>query len=187
MRDEVPAWPPGASRSTSSVRNPSDAPYTAAASPAGPAPMMATSYSAAAGVVALKKIMTGEPIRSANAMAERLRAGWEDVLERHAIAGYVYGLCSTFHVYFETDPKRVREARRREDLHTTEAARLKGMPGQLVADYQRWLRHHGVDLLSGTGGVLSAVHTAADIEQAIEAFETTVLALRDEKQLLTLG
>ena len=43
MRDEVSAWPPGASRSMTSVRRPSEAPYTAAASPAGPPPMMTVS------------------------------------------------------------------------------------------------------------------------------------------------
>ena len=52
MRDDVPAWPPGASRSTTSVRSPSEAPYTAAASPAGPAPTITVSYSASAGSVA---------------------------------------------------------------------------------------------------------------------------------------
>ena len=34
MRELVPAWPPGACRSSSSVRKPSEAPYTAAARPA---------------------------------------------------------------------------------------------------------------------------------------------------------
>ncbi len=45
MRDEVPACPPGASRSMTSVRSPSDAPYTAAARPAGPPPTISVSYS----------------------------------------------------------------------------------------------------------------------------------------------
>jgi hypothetical protein len=43
MSELVPACPPGASDSTSTVRNPSDAAYTAFASPAGPAPMTMTS------------------------------------------------------------------------------------------------------------------------------------------------
>ena len=38
MREEVPAWPPGASRSTTIVLRPSEAPYTAAARPEAPAP-----------------------------------------------------------------------------------------------------------------------------------------------------
>ena len=39
MRELCPAWPPVAWRSTSTVRRPSDAPYTAEPSPAGPPPM----------------------------------------------------------------------------------------------------------------------------------------------------
>ncbi len=39
----VAAWPPMASRSTTSVDSPSEPPYTAAASPAGPAPMIVRS------------------------------------------------------------------------------------------------------------------------------------------------
>ena len=53
MREDVPACPPGASRSITIVRRPSDAPYTAAARPAGPAPTITVSYSAAAGSVAM--------------------------------------------------------------------------------------------------------------------------------------
>src|SRR6266487_5660667 len=41
----LPACPPGAVLSSTSVRSPSDAPYTAAASPAGPAPTTIRSYS----------------------------------------------------------------------------------------------------------------------------------------------
>src|SRR5205085_942088 len=41
----LPACPPGAVLSRTNVRRPSDAPYTAAASPAGPAPTTVRSYS----------------------------------------------------------------------------------------------------------------------------------------------
>ena len=51
MRDDVPAWPPGASRSINSVRNRAEAPYTAAARPPGPPPMTIVSYSSWAGAV----------------------------------------------------------------------------------------------------------------------------------------
>ena len=43
MRELVAAWPPSATASTVSVRRPSDAAYTDAASPAGPAPTTTTS------------------------------------------------------------------------------------------------------------------------------------------------
>ena len=45
MRALAPAWPPGASRSITTVRSPSEAAYTAAVRPAGPAPTIARSYS----------------------------------------------------------------------------------------------------------------------------------------------
>ena len=139
----------------------------------------ASPLSAAAGIALLKKVGTGEPISTANAITARLHAAWEGVLEKHAIAGFVYGPCSTFHVYFETDPDILKNASSRDDLHTTNADRLKGMPGELITAYQLLLRHHGVDMMSSTGGVLSAAHTDDDIEQSTEAFEKTVLALRE--------
>ena len=43
MRELVAAWPPSETASTVSVRSPSDAAYTDAASPAGPAPTTTTS------------------------------------------------------------------------------------------------------------------------------------------------
>ena len=69
---------------------------------------------------------------------------------------------------------------------TTDAKRLKGMPGPLVAQYQRLLRFHGVDIMSSTGGVVSASHTQDDIAQATSAFKATVHALLQEKLVHTL-
>ena len=146
----------------------------------------ASPLSAAAGIAVLKRVATGEAIDMANATAEKLRRAWEQVLEKHGIAGYVYGPCSTFHVYFETDQWRIEAASSRQDLHTTDAKRLKGMPLQLIMEYQRYLRYYGVDNLSSTGGVLSAAHTDSDIQQSTEAFEQTVQALRDEGLIHTL-
>jgi glutamate-1-semialdehyde 2,1-aminomutase len=136
--------------------------------------------SAAAGVVALKRIATGAPIREANRLAELLRADWDRVLERHGIAGYVYGPASTFHVYFETSPQRLAGKTARHELRTGDARLLKGMPAALIDQYQRHLRYRGADVMSSTGGVLSCAHTEEDVARATTAFEETVLALRQE-------
>lgn len=146
----------------------------------------ASPLAAAAGLVVLKQVATGEPIRRVNEMAQKLREDWDAVLERHQVAGYVYGTCSTFHVYFETDPQRIRQASTRQDLHTTEAKRLKGMPGGMITEYQRHLRYHGVDLMSSTGGVLCTAHTQEDIDHATKAFEQTIAALLQQKLISTL-
>jgi glutamate-1-semialdehyde 2,1-aminomutase len=142
--------------------------------------------SAAAGIATLRRVAGGAPIAHANRMAELLRRSWDAVLERHGIAGYVYGPASTFHVYFESNKDRLATARSRQDLYTLDARLLKGMPGDLVTRYQRHLRFRGVDLMSSTGGVLSSAHTEQDIAQATAAFEQTVLALRDEGLVASL-
>ena len=142
---------------------------------------------AAAGIALLNLVATGQPTARADELAAQLRAAWDGVLEQHGIAGYVYGASSTFHLYFETDPQRVQSATTRSDLHTLEAGRLKGMPAALIDSYQRHLRHRGVDIMSSTGGCLSAVHTEEDIAEATQAFEQTVVALRDEGLVATLG
>jgi glutamate-1-semialdehyde 2,1-aminomutase len=146
----------------------------------------ASPASAAAGIAVLRRIADGTAIERADAAALQLRNAWDSVLERHGIAGYVYGTASTYHVYFETDPGRVRDARLRRDLQTTDAARLKGMPGALIAQYQLRMRFRGVDNMSSTGGVTCAAHSPEDIDTATRAFEETVLALRDEGLILTL-
>lgn len=146
----------------------------------------ASPLSAAAGVATLRRIATGEPTEQANAITQRLHTAWNEVLERHGIAGYVYGPASTVHVYFETDADRIANASARDDLQTRDAARLKGMPVELILEYQRQLRFHGVDIMSSTGGVVSAAHTELDVEQATAAFEQTVAALRDQELVLTM-
>lgn len=54
------------------------------------------------------------------------------------------------------------------------------MPPALIDHFQRCLRHHGVDVMSYTGSVLSAAHTESGIDEATSVFERTVISLRDE-------
>ena len=134
----------------------------------------------------LRKVADGGPTRRADVTARKLQDAWNDVLEQQQIAGYVYGPSSTVHVYFETDPKRVRAASSRLDLRTSDAARLKGMPGELILEYQRQLRYRGVDIMSSTGGVVSAAHTDDDVKEATIVFAETVSALREQGLLLAI-
>jgi glutamate-1-semialdehyde 2,1-aminomutase len=147
----------------------------------------ASPTSAAAGIAVLRRVADGTAIASANTAAERLRTSWDAVLERLGIAGYVYGTASTYHVYFETNPERVRQSKSRRDLHTTDAALLKGMSGRLISQYQLRMRFAGVDNMSSTGGVTCAAHSGAEIEAATAAFEQTVRNLRDDGLILSLA
>ena len=45
------------------------------------------------------------------------------------------------------------------------------MPGKLNIALKRALINHGVDLMGGSGGFVSGIHTDADIDHTIKAFE----------------
>ena len=60
----------------------------------------ANPYAAATGNAALRIAATGEMQETADRMAERLRVGLREIVDRYEIAACVYGESSTFHVYF---------------------------------------------------------------------------------------
>lgn len=129
----------------------------------------ANPYAVATGNAALKIVATGEMQERADRMAERLRRGLWEVIDRYEVAACVYGEASTFHVYFG--------ARSIEGL---DANSLKNAPAQVQSGFRQALQVRGVDLMSRTSGVLSGVHTEADIDQSLEAFDGVIKAMIDE-------
>jgi glutamate-1-semialdehyde 2,1-aminomutase len=145
----------------------------------------ANPLSAAAGIATLRLVADGQPQARADGMAALLRQGMEDALERAGVAGYAYGDSSLFHVYLEAYPGS--RARSRAELHTSDAATLKGIPGRLVTAFQRNLQIRGVDLMSYTGGDVSAAHTEADVERTLDAFRATIRVLLEERIVAPAG
>ena len=117
----------------------------------------ATPLTAAAGLACLGIVATGEPTRRADALAERLRAGLNGVLERRGIKGLVYGESSTFHIYLE-GPGANLPVSRPEDYRWLDPVTLKSMDPGLVRALQNGFRVRGVELLSYNGGMTSAAH-----------------------------
>src|SRR5690242_21662637 len=66
--DVVPAWPPGATASTTTVLRPSDDALTAAAKPAGPAPTIVRSYSDRDGAATMPR-----PVATCSTVADASR------------------------------------------------------------------------------------------------------------------
>jgi glutamate-1-semialdehyde 2,1-aminomutase len=137
----------------------------------------ANPLSASAGIATLRIASTGEPQRHADAMAERLRAGINEIIKRLDISAVAYGESSTFHVFFGERPAGVPAGER---LWTEDAATLQKIPQDVVEATRRALQNRGVDLMSATGGMVSAAHTEADIDQTLEAYEGALKAVRDE-------
>jgi glutamate-1-semialdehyde 2,1-aminomutase len=124
---------------------------------------------AATGNAALKIVATGEMQENADRMADRLRRGLREIVQRYEVAACVYGEASTFHLYFG--------ARSIEGL---DANTLKGIPGEIQRGFRQALQVRGVDLMSRCSGVLSGVHTEADIDQSLEGFDGAIKAMIEE-------
>ena len=129
----------------------------------------ANPYAAATGNAALKIAATGEMQDTADRMAERLRGGLQEIIDRNEVAACVYGESSTFHLYFG--------ARSVEGL---DANTLKSVPAEIQNTFRQALQIRGVDLMSRCSGVLSGVHTEADINEALEAFDGAIKAMVEE-------
>ena len=135
----------------------------------------ANPYCAATGNAALEIVATGEMQDSADRMAERLRSGLRELMERREVAASVYGDSSTFHIYFGN-----------RSIEGLDANALKGMSPEIAAGFRQALQARGVDLMSRTSGVLSGVHTEADIDQTLEAVDGAIQAM-DEERLVPHG
>ena len=129
----------------------------------------ANPYCAATGNAALRIAATGEMQDTADRMAERLRVGLRDIIDRREVAASVYGESSTFHIYFGG-----------RSIEGLDANTLKGGASAIQTNFRQALQVRGVDLMSRTSGVLSGVHTEADIDQSLEAFDGAIQAMIEE-------
>ncbi|HYM68647.1 MAG TPA: aminotransferase class III-fold pyridoxal phosphate-dependent enzyme [bacterium] len=144
----------------------------------------ANPLSAAAGIATLRLAADGKVQAHADRMAEALRRGMEAALDEIGAAAFVYGDSSVFHVYMEAYPGSGRKSR--EEIRTSDPTTLKGIPPRVVTAFQKNLQIRGVDLLSYTGGVTSAAHTEADVQQAVAVFREAMRALLDEQLVARL-
>jgi glutamate-1-semialdehyde 2,1-aminomutase len=126
----------------------------------------ANPYCAATGNATLEIVATGEMQAQADKMAERLRRGLRDIVDRNQVAACVYGEASTFHVYFGS-----------RSIEGLDANTLKNVPAEVQNGFRQALQVQGVDLMSRCSGVLSGVHSEADIEASLEAFDGAMKAL----------
>jgi glutamate-1-semialdehyde 2,1-aminomutase len=129
----------------------------------------ANPYCAATGNAALTIVATGEMQTTADRMAERLRHGLREIVQRHEVPACVYGEASTFHVYFGA-----------RSIDGLDATTLKNVPQEVQNAFRQALQVRGVDLMSRCSGVLSGVHTVADIDQSLEAFDGAIKAMLQE-------
>ena len=141
----------------------------------------ANPLSCAAGIVTLKKIATGDPHVRANEIAEKIRNGMDSILEEESVFGYAYGDTSCIHLYLENSI--LSQKKDRNMLHTNDPEKLKCIPDVIVRNYQKNLHLRGIDLLSYTGGVTSAMHSNEDVEKTLDVFKEVIQEMKKRKIL----
>jgi glutamate-1-semialdehyde 2,1-aminomutase len=138
--------------------------------------------SAAAGIATLNVIRNSDACARATATAAKLRSAMNEVLEEERVPWAVYGEHSFFHIYTNPPPGTPLRATR-FDARTLTVECLKSKNETMLSKLRLAMLINGVDLKGWRGGLVSAVHTQADIDKTIEAWRTSLRALRDEGDL----
>ena len=68
-------------------------------------------------------------------------------------------------------------------LYTNDPVKLKCIPEVIVRNYQKNLHLRGIDLLSYTGGVTSAMHSYEDVEKTLKVFQDVIQEMKKRKIL----
>jgi glutamate-1-semialdehyde 2,1-aminomutase len=138
-----------------------------------PGTFNANPVSAAAGSTMLAMVKGGEHHKHANALNERLITGMNAALKATGAPGAAYGLASYFHIALGKELPRPSDG-----IEWSGDQSPPFTQPAVQTALKRAMLNHGVDLMHGEGGFVSGVHSEADIDQTIAAFETAVRELQ---------
>ncbi len=137
----------------------------------------ANPLAAAAGIAALEVARTGEPQRRAATLGTQLIDGFNAVLRRHNFqSSAAYGDGSIFHLLLGSETS-FAPGHLPPDLPLAELK--QGGDPQLQRNFRLAMLNHGVDLMRGKSGFVSAAHTPDAIETTIRAFDTALGEIRE--------
>ena len=141
---------------------------------AHPGTFNANPVSATAGIATLSNI-ANEPINEqADLMASRLKKGLRNALNKMEVTGQVHGLASVVHIALGVEAED-------EDISTVPHEELaSATSGDISGPLKLAMLNEGVDMMGGIGFMVSAVHTEEEIDRTSEAFERSLVALRNE-------
>jgi glutamate-1-semialdehyde 2,1-aminomutase len=138
--------------------------------------------SAAAGIATLDLIRDSDVCERASAMAAKLRAGMNEILEEEGVPWAIYGEHSFFHLHSNPAGEAFRPTT--FDARTLSIEKLKGKDERVLAKLRLAMLVEGVDLKGFRGGLLSAAHTQDDIEFTLGAWRNSLRALKAEERAI---
>jgi glutamate-1-semialdehyde 2,1-aminomutase len=139
-----------------------------------PGTFNANPLSAVAGSVCLELIARQPINQQADARADRLKRGLNDILGKLEVAGHAHGVASMIHlVLADCDCDR--------EICTLPHRQIKAAVGSpAVTALKRGLQNRGVDIMGRDAFLVSATHTERDIDDTLAAFEQSLAAVRAE-------
>ena len=139
-----------------------------------PGTFNANPLSAAAGTTCLEMVATQGINAMASAVAEKLKAGLNDVLAKNEVAGHAHSKASIVHLVLkDCDCDRHTCTMPHEEIKEAVAS-------PVVTLLKRALQNGGVDMMGRDAFLVSAVHRGEDIDRTLGAFEASLAALRRE-------
>jgi glutamate-1-semialdehyde 2,1-aminomutase len=146
-----------------------------------PGTFNANPVSAAAGTAALGIIATTDACARANATADALRKRLNASLAAAGLPWAVYGTYSGFHLF--TNPQGLKVRPESFDPLSYPTDVLKASSPEILRKLRLALIVHGVDTNGRVGGVVSATHTDADVDETGKAFDAALAMLRAEGEI----
>jgi glutamate-1-semialdehyde 2,1-aminomutase len=134
---------------------------------------------AAAGVAALEVLKTGVVQKELNRIGDRLREGLNHTMKARGVRGCAYGISSIVRVFIGADA-----AELGVDTYQMDEARLDRGMGALTAQLHLAMLNQGVDFNRGSAITwLNAAMTERDIDSWVEAFDRSLVRLREDGAL----
>ncbi|MBM3545518.1 MAG: aminotransferase class III-fold pyridoxal phosphate-dependent enzyme [Alphaproteobacteria bacterium] len=139
----------------------------------------ANPISAAAGIAALTIIKNTDACARANASAAKLRGLLNDVIHAESVPWAAFGTFAGFHIF--TNPKKRAIDAKNFDAFAVDPDELKGAwSANITHKIRLGMLANGVDVNGGPGGIMSAVHSDADLEKTAGALRATLKLLKEE-------
>jgi len=141
---------------------------------AHPGTFNANPLSAVAGATCLEMIAQTPINERADAMAARLKAGFNETLSRMEVAGHAHGMASLIHLTLkDCDCDREICTMSHQEIQRAASAAM-------TVPLKRSLINAGVDIMGRGSFIVSATHREQDVDRALAAFEDALTAMRRE-------
>jgi glutamate-1-semialdehyde 2,1-aminomutase len=142
----------------------------------------ANPLSAAAGVAALEIVGTTDACTRANRYTDAMRERINEVFEEEHVPWAAYGMFSNFHIFTNPDRSPIVPSRFNPKAVPAEAFFDKRQVG-VVNKFRLAMMTGGVDFSGSPGGLTSATHGEAELEDTVKALRNTVRMLKQEGEI----